>query len=95
VPLAVTALLDGETADYAVVEALAAKNNPALRRLEAAAVRPGDRAETVLKVLETRGLPVSASQRQEILLCRDLDRLDRWLRRAVLATTAGEVVAES
>jgi hypothetical protein len=93
-PLAVTALLDAKAADNAVLEALAAKNNPVLRKLETAAALSEGRAEGVLMILETRGLPVSTSQRQEILSCRDLDRLDQWLRRAILATTADEVVAE-
>jgi len=31
---------------------------------------------------------------QEILSCQDLDRLSRWLRRAVLASSAGEVTSE-
>jgi hypothetical protein len=88
-PLAVAALLDAAAADNAVVEALVAKGNPAIRRREAAAV-----AEAILKVLEARGVAVSADQRQEILRCHDRDRLDRWLRRAVLASSAGEVTSE-
>jgi hypothetical protein len=81
-----------------VIDALDAKDTPALRERESAARREGEargRAEDVLQILETRGLPVSEPQRQEILRCRDLDRLARWLRRAVLATTADEVVADS
>jgi hypothetical protein len=41
-PLAVTALLDAAAADDAVVEALAAKGNPVLRRREAAAEARGE-----------------------------------------------------
>jgi len=96
-PLAVAALLDAAAADNAVIEALNAKDNPALRERESAARAEGQaegRADDVIKILETRGLPVSESQRQEFLRCRDLDRLDRWLRRAVLARAADEVVAE-
>jgi len=103
IPLAVAALLDAAVADDAVVEALAAKKNPALRRREAAARNKG-RAEgkaegraagiatAILRVLETRGVAVSPTQKQEILLCTDLDRLDRWLGRAALASSAGEVL---
>lgn len=104
-PVAVSALLDAAAADKAVIDALDAKDTPALRERESAARREGEargraegrvesRAEDVLQILETRGLPVSEPQRQEILRCRDLDRLARWLRRAVLATTADEVVAD-
>jgi hypothetical protein len=93
-PLQVAALLDAAKADNSVVEALAAKGNPALREREAAAKAQGV-AESILGVLEARGLAVSEDQRQEILGCQDLDRLHRWLRRAALASSADEVTLES
>src|SRR5947199_1913451 len=116
-PLAVAALLDAAVADNAVVEALAAKGNPALRRREDAARSEGKRegksegkregrsegrvegraegvAESILKVLEARGIAISEAQRQEILDCRDLAQLDRWLARAVLASSIEEITAE-
>src|SRR6185295_17829693 len=89
-PLAVAALFDDVEADNAVVEALAAKGNPEIQRREAAAV-----AESILNVLEARSIAVSADQRKEILRCQDRGRLDRWLRRAVVATSAGEVTSEA
>ena len=92
-PLAVAALLDAAAADNAVVEALAAKGNPALRRREATAKAEGI-AESILAVLAARDVAVSDAQRQEILRCLDLDRLGRWLRRATRASSAGEVTAE-
>jgi hypothetical protein len=92
-PLAVAALLDAAVADRAVVEALIAKGNPEIRRREAAAEAKGV-AEAILKVLEARGVAVNEEERQEILRCQELDRLDRWLRRAVLASSAGEVTSE-
>jgi hypothetical protein len=49
-------------------------------------------ATSILRFLEKRGITVSPDQRQEILRCADLDRLDRWLDRAALATTADEVL---
>jgi hypothetical protein len=90
-PLAVAALLDAAAADDAVVEALAAKDNPALRRRETQA-RVEEIATSILSVLEERGIALSPDQTQEILRCADLDRLRRWLRRAVLAATADEVL---
>ncbi len=87
--LAVAALLDAAAADNAVVEALVAKGNPEIRRREATVA-----AEAILSVLEARGIAVSADERQEILDCRDRDRLNRWLRRAVVATSASEVTSE-
>lgn len=92
-PIEVVALLDAAAADNAVVEALAAKDNRMIRRLEAEAEAKG-RAESVLVVLEARGIAVSDVQRQEILGCHDLGRLNRWLRRAVLAASADELMAE-
>jgi hypothetical protein len=89
VPLPVAALLDAAVADQAVVEALAAQGDPTLRRREAAA-----KAQTLLQFLEARGIAVSPSQREEILRCDDLDRLDRWARRAALASSTADVLAE-
>ena len=108
-PLAVAALLDAAVADNAVIEALAAKGNPALRRREDRARSEGEvrgeargetrgevrgRARSILKVLEARGIAISEAQRQEILDCRDLAQLDRWLARAVLASSVEEITAE-
>ena len=94
-PMEVAALLDAATADDAVVEALAAKGNRAIQRREAAARSEGEatgKAKTILQVLDARGVAVSPSQQEEILLCEDLDQLDRWARRAALASTADEVL---
>jgi hypothetical protein len=100
-PLTVAALLDLPKADSAVVEALAAKGSPAILERDAAAKAEGllegkadGLAESILTVLEARGIPASEAQREEILGCRDLDLLDRWLLRAALASSAGELTAE-
>jgi hypothetical protein len=97
VPLAVAALLDATLADRAVAEALIARGEPTLRNLEAAAEARGEAkgmAESILKILEARGIAVSPAQREEILRCSDFDRLDQWLRRAVLATSADDLIVE-
>ena len=101
-PLPVTALLDAAVVDQAVVGALVARGNPEIRKLEAVAeARGAARGEvtgtttSILSVLSARGLLVSDEQRQEILACQDLDRLQRWLQRAALASTADEVLAEA
>jgi hypothetical protein len=98
-PLTVTALLDAAAADDAVVAALAAKDNPELRRMNTAARSEGkaegrveELATSILSVLEAHGIALSSEQRQEILRCADLDRLRHWLRRAALAATADEVL---
>jgi Putative restriction endonuclease len=92
-PLKVAALLDAAVADNAVAEALVAKGNPVIRGREAAAEAKG-KVMALLQFLEARGVPVSPAQRQEILRCEDLDRLDRWVRRAASASSADEVLAE-
>jgi hypothetical protein len=46
----------------------------------------------VLTVLDARGVTVPAAAREQILACADLAQLDTWLRRAVTATTADEVI---
>lgn len=94
VPLPVAALLDPAAADAAVIEALFAKGNPVLQKMKTAAKAEG-RAESILKVVAARGITVSEAQRQETLLCRDLERLDRWLSRAAVASSADEVFAET
>ena len=49
-------------------------------------------ARAVLTVLDGRGVPVPADVRDQILRCTDLGQLDTWLRRAIVAATAAEVV---
>jgi hypothetical protein len=100
-PLAVAALLDAAAAKIAVVKGLAAQGNPELQRREAEARseakaegRAEGKAEGILNLLTARGVAVNEAQRQEILRCRDLDRLDRWLVRAAFVSSAGEVTSE-
>ena len=96
-PLALAALLDAAAADHAVVEALAAKGDPTIRQREAVAEARGKaaaKADAILEVLEARGVTIGETQRQEILRCQDLDRLDRWLRRASVASSGDEFTSE-
>src|SRR5262249_5039409 len=100
-PLPVAALFDARKADYAVIDALVAKDSPAIRDWDAAAEarvkargKIKGKAESILILLEARGISVSEAQRQEILGCQDLDRLRRWLRRAVVVSSAAEVTSE-
>ena len=96
-PLAVSALLDAASADDAVAEALLVKQNPVILREVAAGEARGEargRAEAIVQILEARGIAVSPAQRQKILSCTDVSRLDRWLTRAVVAAAVDEVTAE-
>jgi hypothetical protein len=99
-PLPVRALLDAALVRRAVVRALEIQGEPAIQELKAAAEARGKAvgkvegiAASILKVLEGRGIAVSSAQREEILGCTDLERLDRWLLRAGVATSAAEVLA--
>ena len=49
------------------------------------------RAESVLRVLVSRGIPVDEKTHQRILACRDLAILDRWLERASRATSLSDL----
>jgi hypothetical protein len=96
-PLPVKALLDAALLRRAVVQALESQGDPAIQELKAEARALGRAegiAESILDVLEARGIAVSSAQREEILGCSDAERLDRWLRRAAVATSADEVMAE-
>lgn len=95
-PFALAALLDAAQADRAVVEALAAKRSPAIQEREAAARAMGRAegiAESILRLLEARGIAMSPEQRREILGCSDLERLNRWLLKAVSALTVDELTS--
>ena len=68
--------------------------DPALLEREAMAEARGI-ATSVLQVLGTRGVAVSDAQQQEILTCRDLDRLRRWLDLALLNSSAEDLTSAS
>ena len=89
-------LLDAALVRKAVVQALESQGEPAIQELKAAARALGKAegiVESILKILEARGIAVSSAQREEILGCTDAERLDRWLRRTAVATSADDVLA--
>ncbi len=107
-PLPVKALLDAALVRRAAVQALETQGEPAIQELKEVAKAQGiaegiargtaqgiarGTAESILAVLEARGITVNPAQRDEILGCSDIDRLKRWLREATLATTADEVTS--
>ncbi|HZI16402.1 MAG TPA: Rpn family recombination-promoting nuclease/putative transposase [Myxococcus sp.] len=53
-------------------------------------VRRG-RAESILRILVARGVPVDEEGRQRILTCTDMATLDRWLDRAANASSLSAV----
>jgi hypothetical protein len=56
--------------------------------------RVEDRAESVLEVLEVRGLSVTDEQRARILGCKDLEVPRGWHQRAVTAASTDDVFAD-
>lgn len=56
-------------------------------------LRAEGRAEDVLLLLEERGVTVSDEVRDHITDCHDPDVSRSWFRRAVTATSAGDVLA--
>jgi hypothetical protein len=56
--------------------------------------RTEGRADSILRVLEARGIAVSAEHRARILSCTDMPTLDAWLARAVSAASADEVIGQ-
>ncbi|MES1244572.1 MAG: hypothetical protein ABUT39_23400 [Acidobacteriota bacterium] len=93
-PLSASSLLDAAAADDAVAEALLAKGNPVLQAREAA-IRAEASAAAIFQVLDARGIAVSPAQRQTILACSDQERLDRWVRRAAVGSSADDVIAST
>jgi hypothetical protein len=94
-PIRVESLLSAAEADNAVARALLAKQNPVLVAVEAQGKERGiaqGRAEAVLTLLASRGIPVSPAARAEILACSDLARLDQWLIKSVSATAADDLL---
>jgi len=45
-------------------------------------------------VLQARGISVTDSERNRIMTERDPSRLATWLKKAIVATSAAEVIAE-
>jgi hypothetical protein len=62
-----------------------------LREVDARGQALGE-GRAVLTVLDARGVHVSEAIREEILGCTDVAQLDTWLRRAVTAPTADDVI---
>lgn len=51
------------------------------------------KVESLLAVLEARGLTATELQRQRLLTCRDADMLDRWLRGVLTAKSVDDLLS--
>jgi hypothetical protein len=56
--------------------------------------RTEEAARAVLMVLQARGVAVSDADRERILAQKDPERLERWLEKAAVASSVGEVLDE-
>jgi hypothetical protein len=93
-PLAVAALLEATAADNAVMEALAAKDNPVLRKREDEAEARRERrgmARLLLRLLEEKFGPLDA-QIQDRIQAADADQLLAWSTRLLKAAALGDVL---
>ena len=57
--------------------------------------RAKEAASNLLSVLRVRGVTVSDAIREHILSQKDPERLERWLEKAVVATSIAEVIDET
>lgn len=97
-PLPVRALLNAAETTDAVAEALRARGSKVFLEERAAGRAEGKaegkvegKAESLLTILEARGIAVTAQQRRRILATTKPALLNRWLRRAVTAASLDEV----
>ena len=51
------------------------------------------RARMLLRLIELRGIPAAAADRERILACTDCAQLERWAARVLTARTMDEVFA--
>jgi hypothetical protein len=97
VPLPLAALIDAGRADAAVATALRRRRHPEFLA-ERAEGRAEGRAEalveSVLRVLEARGLALNEVERGRILAERDAPRLARWLVAAVTCGSVSELLGD-
>jgi hypothetical protein len=87
-------LLESKLGDafLAAVEGVMIRGEPLSDRAKTY-YREGE-AKALLGFLAARSLAVTHEQREAILGCRDLARLERWIARAASAASVAEVLAE-
>jgi hypothetical protein len=55
--------------------------------------RAAGEADAILRVLNARGLKVTAAQRERILGCTNLEQLQGWITRAATAAKVADIFA--
>ena len=101
-PLPIAALVGAASSDDANARALITKQNPEIESFGARRATEGrvegrveGRAEAVLEILAARDIAVTSAERTRVLDERDLGRLQRWIARATICSTAAELFAEA
>ena len=88
----------GETAGREKWRALlSSQTYPYMSQLRAEGIAEGEargEARAVVRVLKSRGICMTAAERDQILSCADIPTLDRWLDRVWAVTTITELFAD-
>jgi Uma2 family endonuclease len=98
VPLSIHALVHAAETDDVVAHALLLKRNAvieAARAQDRAEGKQEGRAETLIVMLDARGVVLGSADRERILGERDPSTLARWITRAATCTDIAEVFAET
>jgi hypothetical protein len=91
-PLSVRALLDAVEADRAVARAYFDRHTDVVEEYGNARAQQAVR-DSLLMLLEARGIALDAAARERIAGCTDVTALQRWLVRAASAATVPEIFA--
>jgi hypothetical protein len=85
-----------------VAQALADKKNPVIEQIKADARTDGmakgevkGEVKALLAFLDARGIAISSEMRARILATQDLERLDRWVRKAATVDTVEQLFDDS
>jgi len=95
-PLPLRAWFDALAADQAVLDALVARQSPALLKAfneREKRARDESLRESIATIAEARGLTLTATQRAKLAHCDDVATLKRWVRRAATAERAAAIFA--
>lgn len=96
-PLPVRALVDPTTSrEVTLRNLLQSHGYSSIAEIQAGSHAEGKaegKAENILTLLELRGIAISPAAATTIRTCRDLERLDLWLRRVLTAPSVDELLA--
>ncbi len=101
-PLPIEALFDGALAEIEVARVLEVKGNPAILEMKAESEKRGEKrgfargkaeglADSILLNLRARGIEVPGDVQERIRTTTDIEALERWLVRAISASSLGDV----